>query len=123
KGAREKLKRVEVADPCSIALLTWMPDAQQSSCAFGILYANFGHSNEAIRAPTREGFAVAIRPSDFDATHVGAASEPEVKSHIIIRDIAGAAAHLLYTFVTFNNNRDPCADAISIGPSSFCDHA
>src|SRR5229473_6198450 len=72
------------------------------------LSSTFNQGNETIRASTLENFNVAIRPSNLDALHLYAASKPEMKPHIITRDIAGAAAHLLHKPMTFNENRDLC---------------
>src|SRR6476659_2283168 len=90
---------------------------------FRILPLTFRQRDKAIGFYTRKNFTVTIRPTNFDATYLRAASKPEMQAHIIIGDVAGPAAHLLNVFAIACNHGNFGANSVSIGLCPPRDHA
>ena len=87
-----------------------------------IVPSAFRQSNKAVGLSARKYLTVAVWPANFDADYLRAASKSEMQAHIIIRDVAGAAAHLLNIFVIADNHGNLGADAVSVGLRSSRDH-
>ena len=85
--------------------------------------STFGQCEEAIGASARENFALAVRPSNLDAIDLIAASQAKMEPHIVVRDVAGAAAYLLSQFMATCNNCNLGANSIAIRLCTSRDHA
>jgi hypothetical protein len=67
-----------------------------------------------IGASSRKTLSVSIGPPNLDAIDLCTVSKPEMKSHIVVGDITGAASYLLHKPTTSSENCNLGADAIAI---------
>src|SRR5262245_66299530 len=61
-----------------------------------------------------EGFFSSARPEDFDTLDFRRGADSEMQAHIILGDVAAAAAHLVHLLHHGGQHGYACADAVAV---------
>src|SRR5215813_10471061 len=68
---------------------------------------------------SNEAFPESARPAHFERVDSGVVAQPKVHTHVIVRDVTGATAHLVHQYAPPHSGGDPRPDPVAIGTRSY----